>query len=87
MRLKRILIQPAQPAQETSMTKTKQRSAEKKLKSMLFWDVNNGIARRSWARNEGAIFAIKREMEKESGLKVTIPYIADDKMIENIILK
>ena len=61
--------------------------SEKKLKSMLFWDVNNGIARRSWARNEGAIFAIKREMEKESGLKVTIPYIADDKMIENIILK
>ncbi len=59
--------------------------SDRRLKSMLFWDVNNGIARRSWARNEGAIFAIKQEMEKESGLKVTIPYIADDKMIENIV--
>lgn len=61
--------------------------SERRLKSMLFWDVNNGIARRSWARNEGAMFAIKREMEKESGLKVTVPYIADDKMLKDIIEK
>jgi len=59
--------------------------SERRLKSMLFWDVNNGIARRSWARNEGAIFAIKKEMEKEQGLKVTIPYIADDNLLKSLI--
>jgi len=47
--------------------------AERRLKSMLFWDVNNGISRRSWARNEGAVFAIKRAMEAEPLLKVTLP--------------
>lgn len=47
--------------------------AEQRLKSMLFWDVNNGISRRSWARNEGAIFAIKRAMQAEPLLKVTLP--------------
>jgi len=55
---------------------------EDKLKMMLHWDVNNGIARRSWARNKGAIFAIKREMERTQDLKITIPYIADDKIID-----
>ncbi|MBC7475575.1 MAG: urocanate hydratase [Candidatus Sericytochromatia bacterium] len=59
--------------------------SERRLKSMLFWDVNNGIARRSWARNEGAIFAIKNEMEKESGLKITLPNIADDDLIKESI--
>jgi urocanate hydratase len=58
--------------------------AESNLNSMLFWDVNNGIARRSWARNEGAIFAIKREMERTPELKVTLPNIPDDKLIEGI---
>jgi urocanate hydratase len=58
--------------------------AEKNLNSMLFWDVNNGIARRSWARNEGAMFAIKREMERTPELKVTLPNIPDDKLIESI---
>ena len=52
--------------------------AERRLKSMLFWDVNNGIARRSWARNEGAVFAIKRAMEVEPNLKVTLPNFVDD---------
>jgi urocanate hydratase len=52
------------------------------LKSMLHWDVNNGIARRSWARNEGAMYAIKREMERSPGLRVTLPNIADDKIID-----
>ncbi len=56
-----------------------------KLKIMLLWDVNNGIARRSWARNEGALFAIEREMERTPGLMVTIPYIADDKIIEDAL--
>jgi urocanate hydratase len=56
-----------------------------KLKIMLLWDVNNGIARRSWARNEGALFALERAMERTPGLKVTIPYIADDKIIEDAI--
>ena len=56
--------------------------SESKLRMMLHWDVNNGIARRSWARNKEAMFTLKREMEKTPGLKVTVPYIADDKMIE-----
>lgn len=55
--------------------------ADRRLKSMLFWDVNNGISRRSWARNEGAIFAIKRAMEVEPNLKVTLPNLVDDKLL------
>lgn len=55
--------------------------AERRLKSMLFWDVNNGIARRSWARNEEALFAIKREMERTPGLKVTLPNMVDDSLL------
>ena len=58
--------------------------SEKKIKNMLLWDVNNGIARRSWARNEGAIAAIKREMDRTPGLCVTIPNIADDSIVENL---
>jgi urocanate hydratase len=50
---------------------------------MLHWDVNNGIARRSWARNEGAMLTLEREMKRTPGLKVTVPYIADDKIIED----
>ena len=56
--------------------------AENRLKSMLFWDVNNGISRRSWARNEGAVFAIKRAMEAEPNLKVTIPHFVDEKLLK-----
>lgn len=55
--------------------------AENRLKSMLHWDVNNGIARRSWARNEEAIFAIKRAMEDEPLLKVTLPNLVDDAIL------
>ena len=47
--------------------------------------MNNGIARRSWARNEGAMFAIKREMERTPGLKVTLPNLADDKLVRKAI--
>ncbi|MCF6130859.1 urocanate hydratase [Flavobacterium wongokense] len=54
--------------------------ASRRLESMLFWDVNNGISRRNWARNEGAIFAIKRAMETQPLLKVTIPNIVDDSL-------
>jgi len=54
--------------------------ADRRLKSMLFWDVNNGISRRSWARNEGAIFAIKRAMEAEPNLKVTLPNFVDENL-------
>jgi urocanate hydratase len=54
--------------------------SDRRLKSMLFWDVNNGIARRNWARNEGAIFAIKRAMETQPLLKVTIPNLVDDEL-------
>lgn len=56
--------------------------ADRRLKMMLHWDVNNGIARRSWARNKEAMFAIKREMERTPTLKVTIPSIADDSLID-----
>ena len=59
--------------------------ADRRLHCMLHWDVNNGIARRSWARNEPAMFAIKRAMEVEPRLKVTMPNIADDAMIANIV--
>ena len=59
---------------------------ESKLRIMLHWDVNNGIARRSWARNKEAIFTLKREMDKTPDLKVTVPYIADDKLIDNALL-
>ncbi len=58
--------------------------AEKRLKSMLFWDVNNGIARRNWARNEGAVFAIKRAMEVEPNLKVTLPNLVDDTILKDL---
>ncbi|WP_285268718.1 urocanate hydratase [Kaistella rhinocerotis] len=54
--------------------------ADRRLKSMLFWDVNNGISRRSWARNERAVFAIKRAMEAEPNLKVTIPNFVDENL-------
>ncbi|MBN9283276.1 MULTISPECIES: urocanate hydratase [unclassified Flavobacterium] len=57
------------------------KEASRRLESMLFWDVNNGIARRSWARNEGAVFAIKRAMETQPLLKVTIPNIVDDTLL------
>jgi len=58
--------------------------SDRRLKSMLFWDVNNGISRRSWARNDGAIFAIKRAMESEPKLKVTLPNKVDDQLLQNI---
>jgi urocanate hydratase len=57
---------------------------DSRLRMMLHWDVNNGIARRSWARNNEAMFTLKREMERTPGLKVTIPYIADDEIIDEI---
>lgn len=59
--------------------------SERKIREMLFWDVNNGIARRSWARNKGSIDAIKREMERTPELKVTLPNLVDDEIINNLI--
>ncbi|MGB0884476.1 MAG: urocanate hydratase [Flavobacteriales bacterium] len=56
--------------------------AKQRLESMLFWDVNNGISRRSWARNEGAIFAIKCAMETNKQLKVTLPNFVDDDLFK-----
>ena len=58
--------------------------SDRKIREMLFWDVNNGIARRSWARNQGSIDAIKREMERTPNLQVTLPHLVDDDII-NII--
>ena len=62
------------------------KDSERRLKSMLFWDVNNGISRRSWARNKEANFAIKRAMEMEPNLKVTLPNIASDEILNNLDL-
>jgi urocanate hydratase len=56
--------------------------AQRRLENMLFWDVNNGIARRSWARNDEAVFAIKRAMDNNPNLKVTLPNFVDDKLFE-----
>jgi urocanate hydratase len=58
--------------------------SERKLKMMLHWDVNNGVARRSWARNEEAIFAIKKEMERTPELKVTLPNIVDQEILKDL---
>ena len=60
------------------------KEVDKRLKAMLFWDVNNGISRRSWARNDGAIFAIKRAMESEPNLKVTLPNTVDDSLLNDL---
>ena len=57
------------------------------IREMLFWDVNNGIARRSWARNDGARFAIEREMARTPGLKVTLPNLADDSLVRKALQK
>ena len=59
--------------------------ADRHIRQMLFWDVNNGIARRSWARNEGARFAILREMERTPELRVTVPNLADENLIRDIL--
>ena len=58
--------------------------AERRLKSMLFYDVNNGIARRAWARNSGSLEAIQREMDRTPGLKVTIPNLVDEVILNEL---
>ena len=58
--------------------------AENNLQQMLFWDVNNGISRRAWARNEEALFAIKREMERTKNLRVTLPEMVDEENLRNL---
>jgi len=60
------------------------KEASRKLKSMLFYDVNNGISRRSWARNKEAIFAIKREMKRTPELKITLANLVEDALIDNL---
>ena len=59
--------------------------SDRHIRQMLFWDVNNGIARRSWARNEGSDHAIRREMDRTPGLKVTLPNLADDSLVRKTI--
>ena len=66
------------------MTLDGSNDADRRLKNMLFWDVNNGIARRSWARNDEALFAIKREMERTPNLKVTLPNLVDDGILDDL---
>jgi urocanate hydratase len=60
------------------------KEADAKLKNMLFYDVNNGIARRSWARNDEAIFAIKREMERTPNLKITLPNLVEENLLKDL---
>ncbi|MEL6988971.1 MAG: urocanate hydratase, partial [Bacteroidota bacterium] len=60
------------------------KEAQEKLDSMLFYDVNNGIARRAWARNKEAKFALKREMERTTKLKVTLANDVEDSIIEDL---
>ncbi len=59
--------------------------SDRRLKSMLFWDVNNGIARRAWARNKEALFAIQREMKRSKKLKVTLPNLVDEKLFSQLL--
>jgi len=59
--------------------------ADERIESMLFYDVNNGIARRAWARNDEALFAIRREMARTPNLKVTLPELADDDLIDSLL--
>lgn len=59
--------------------------ADRHIREMLLWDVNNAVARRSWARNEGAMSAIRREMERTPGLQVTLPNVVDEELIRNIL--
>ncbi len=58
--------------------------ADRRLKMMLFWDVNNGIARRSWARNDGAMFTADRAMKAEKNLKITMPNLVDDQLLDSL---
>jgi urocanate hydratase len=60
-------------------------AADNRLEQMLFWDVNNGISRRAWARNNEALFAIRREMERTPGLKVTLPNLVDGSVLDGIV--
>ena len=60
------------------------READRQLRSMLFYDVNNGIARRSWARNKEALFAIKREMDRSPNLKVTLPHLVENNLLDKL---
>ncbi|MBP3714112.1 MAG: urocanate hydratase [Phocaeicola sp.] len=59
--------------------------SDRHIREMLLWDVNNGIARRSWARNEGSMHAIQREMDRTPGLKVTMPNLVEDEVIDNAV--
>ena len=60
------------------------KEADDQLRTMLFYDVNNGIARRSWARNKEALFAIKREMDRTPNLKVTLPHLVEDDVLDQL---
>jgi len=61
------------------------KDAERRLKQMLFWDVNNGIARRSWARNKEAMYSVQREMKRNKNLKVTMPNIVDESLLKQLL--
>ena len=58
--------------------------SERRLQDMLHWDVNNGVARRAWARNEGAVDAIQRAMDLEPRLQVTVPHMVDGDLLDEL---
>ncbi len=60
-------------------------AAARRLRSMLFWDVNNGISRRAWARNPHALSTLQRTMEQYPDLKVTVPYLADESLVREAL--
>ena len=78
------LLTPEQLSNVFVYESKKRGESDKKLKSMLHWDVNNGIARRAWARNKEAVTAIKRAMEIEPKLKITIANEVDDNLLNSI---
>jgi len=61
--------------------------SDRHLKMMLHWDVNNGIARRSWARNPAAMSAISRAVNSDPSLRVTVPNLVDDELLNNLLIK
>jgi len=58
--------------------------ADKNLEAMLFWDVNNGIARRAWARNEGAVFTATREVKRAKNLQITLPNTVENSLLDKL---
>ena len=79
------LVKGASKGEGLGMVIDGSEDAGRRIREMLLWDVNNGIARRSWARNEGAVEAIRREMDRTPGLRVTLPVFADEELVREAL--